>query len=190
MTNTVEGKDSIAAMTAAIATGDERAFDRFYAAWFDRVHRYLLVIAAGWTEGARDALQETMLRAARSMKPFPTSGDLWNWLRRVAKNSFYDQLRREKRREAGLVRLSAFRSEPEDLSGDKDASAAELKEHLAACLATLPKEERDLVAGKYFEAKSGETLARDLDLTTKAVESRLARIRKKLKAKIMKRLER
>jgi RNA polymerase sigma-70 factor (ECF subfamily) len=186
---TVTGQDEAAAllaMTSKIGKGDEAAFNRFYEIYFSRLLRYLLVVSGGWEEVVHDALQETMIRILRNMKPFQDPGAFWNWLRRLARTAFIDQVRKA-RRDAMPLPLAAFeRIRDGEATGDPDA---ELEAHLAACLENLEPAERSLIEGKYVEGQSYEDLARLLDTTPKAVESRLARTRKKLKTMILERLK-
>jgi RNA polymerase sigma factor (sigma-70 family) len=85
----------------------------------------------------------------------------------------------------------SLRTETDLVSTQADQDYAnELKTQLHACLAQLEQAERRLVQGKYLEGKSYELLAREHGLTPKAIESRLARIRKKLKSLMLRRLKR
>jgi RNA polymerase sigma-70 factor (ECF subfamily) len=61
---------------------------------------------------------------------------------------------------------------------------------LESGLEALPFEERRLAEAKYFERRSVRELAEELGLSEKAVESRLGRIRHKLKAAILEGLKR
>jgi RNA polymerase sigma factor (sigma-70 family) len=177
--------DEVLAVTSAIAKGDERAFDRFYAAFFDRLHRYLLLRSGGREEAVRDALQEAMLRVIRYMKPFPDNGALWNWLRRIAASALIDQVRKEQKLPRALTRTpDALEAKP----GDEDPDAV-LERILSDCLAALSTEERGLVEGKYFEGRSHDAMAIEAGVSPKAVESRLSRIRKKLRSMILERLK-
>ena len=63
-------------------------------------------------------------------------------------------------------------------------------EHLGHCLNQLDPMEHALIQGKYLEDKSYATLAQEHGLTPKAVESRLGRIRQKLKTLMLARLAR
>ena len=46
------------------------AWRTFYDAYFDRLWRYLLVVAAGNEDAAREALQATLIRVTRHIKVF------------------------------------------------------------------------------------------------------------------------
>lgn len=177
----------VPALSTAIARGDHAAFECLYHAYFGRLYRYLLVCSGGWEEGVQEAMQETMIRVVRHMKPFQDEAGLWNWLRRIAHTALIDQVRKARR--AGT--LMSLRTETDLVSTQADQDYAnELKTQLHACLAQLEQAERRLVQGKYLEGKSYELLAREHGLTPKAIESRLARIRKKLKSLMLRRLKR
>ena len=75
----------ISGLTRAIQRGDPAAFAQFYGVYFPRLYRYLLVSSGGWEEGVQEALQESMIRVVRHMKPFAAEADLWNWMRRIQK---------------------------------------------------------------------------------------------------------
>lgn len=56
-----------------------------------------------------------------------------------------------------------------------------LNQLLERHVALLPAEERELVEQKYFGHRAVRDLANELQTTEKAVESKLSRVRKKLK---------
>lgn len=181
-----QGGGALRSLTESIVKGNEEAFNRFYALYFDALYRYLLLVSGGLEEAARDSLQETMIRVIRYMKPFDDASAFWNWLRRIAKSSFIDQMRKTKRHD-GLIPFSALeKTLDETAQADPDAT---LENILAGCLKRLRPDEQDLIEGKYMQSRSYAHLAEQLGVTPKAVESRLARIRRKLKAMILERLE-
>ena len=171
--------DTILTMTTGIAKGDEGAFNRFYDAYFPRIHRYLLVLAGGREEMVKDAVQDTMFRVIRYAKSFDGEAGFWNWLRKVSKTALIDQARRRKR----SLTISSL---PE--VNEKEGSIV-LLEHLSFGLKKLERKDRDLIEAKYLQNKSYEDLAREYHLSPRAVESRLGRIRKKLKALILERMK-
>lgn len=176
----------VSGMCAGIAKGDEASFNRFYGDYFDKIHRYLLIIANGREDVVNDAMQDTMIRVIRYMKPFDDEPSFWNWLRRIAKSAFIDQLRTRKQMnpEASLPSMRAVEADERGTDPSE-----ELKGHLSSSLAMLDAKDRGLVEGKYLEERSYEELARNRGITPKAVESRLGRIRKQLKALIMERMK-
>jgi len=174
-------------MTSRIAKGDEAAFNQFYRLYFNRVHRYLLVKARGWEDGVNDALQDAMIRFIRHMKPFHDAGAFWNWLRRIARSALIDQARKRRNPNVQITPLTLA-----NLANGRDEAdpSGEMKNHLARSLEGLEGEDRTLIEDKYFHDKSYSTLAQNLGITAKAVEGRLARVRKKLKDMILEQLKR
>jgi RNA polymerase sigma-70 factor (ECF subfamily) len=166
-------------MAGGIRRGDERAFDAFYAAYFERLYRLLLVLGRGHEDVVRDALQETLVRVLKHIRPLPDERALWRWLTRVARTALIDQGRR-----GGAARRTQVPLDPlvEDLARpDDDAHEQALLDSLAHALDRLPADERALIEGHYLDGAPQHVLALDHDTTRKAIECRLARIRRKLR---------
>lgn len=156
------------------------AWRTFYNAYFDRLWRYLLVVSAGNEDVAREALQATLVRVARHVKVFADEVVFWSWLTVLARTAFADE---SKKRRRYFSFLDRFTSHPNvELDGAADAQADErLRELLERHVALLPPDERKIVEQKYFAHRSVRDIADELQTTEKAVESKLSRIRKKLK---------
>jgi RNA polymerase sigma factor (sigma-70 family) len=175
----------MARLTAGLAAGDEAAFREFHAAYFDRLLRYLLVILQGDEAGARDALQETLLRVARHARRFETEAEFWGWLTVLARSSALDAGRKQSRYWATLKRFMLGQSEAE-LVDPFAANQAALHESLERGLQELDPLDRQLIEAKYFEQTSVAELAAHTGLSGKAVESRLHRARQQLRARLKK----
>ena len=170
-------------MAAAILEGDRTAFNRFYDLYVDRLYRYLLVIAPRDEPLIREALQETMLRVLRHMKPFEREAVLWGWLTRVAKSVLFDLLRRQKRR---LARETFFSDEPAATQPFSEETAEDrLMDALRNVLTRLSESERAIVESHYFQGLPQAALADEMGLSRKAVEGRIARVRRKMKTMIL-----
>jgi len=173
-------------MTARMANGDEAAFKEFYECYCDRLFRYLLLLTRGNEDLARDLLQVTMAKVVRGLRKFSNEAHLWNWLATIARNSFIDSLRRTQRAPQ-LVPLL-----PDDAPGTpmvpSEESDAPLFDALDCCLIELEADYQALIEAVYFKGGSQHSVAEQQNTTPKAVESKLARLRKKLRAAILKRL--
>src|SRR5688572_20287637 len=88
---------AVDALTAQMKAGDEDAFRSFYDLYCDRLFRYLIVLCRGDEDLARDLLQTTMLKVVRSIRPFTNETEFWNWLAVIARNSFFDHVRKSRR---------------------------------------------------------------------------------------------
>jgi RNA polymerase sigma-70 factor (ECF subfamily) len=167
-----------------MVAGDEMAYRAFYDAYFDRLSRYLLVVTAGNEETMREALQSTLVRVVRHIKIFTTEAALWSWLTVLARSAFADQQRRRRRYLAFLDRFTAYRRAEREGASDERVEER-LQFLLERSVALLPADERQLVEWKYFERQPVRQIAETLQTTEKAIESRLARIRRRLKDSVL-----
>ena len=172
------------ALTRRMTEGDELAYCTFYGAYFNRLSRYLLVVTAGDEDTAREALQSALLRVVRHIKVFPTDAVFWSWLTVLARSALSDQTRKRRRYLAFLDRFTWHAHAQQTAPGDPQADVR-LLGLLESGLQALPFDERCLAEAKYFERRSVRELAGELKLSEKAVESRLGRIRRKLKTAIL-----
>lgn len=167
-----------------MAKGDESAYRTFYDGYFHRLSRYLLVVTAGDEEAAREALQAALVRVVRHIKPFPDEAVFWSWLTVLARSALSDQTRKRRRYLAFLDRFTQHARVQQAVSDDHEADAR-LLAFLERGTAALPDEERDLLQRKYFTRRSVREIAAELQTSEKAVESRLVRIRRKLRATVL-----
>ncbi|HMJ65040.1 MAG TPA: sigma-70 family RNA polymerase sigma factor [Candidatus Binatia bacterium] len=175
----------IEALTARMKAGEEDAFAMFHELYCDRLFRYLIVLCRGDEELSRDLLQITMLKVVRSVRRFTSEAEFWNWLAAIARNSFFDFLRRTRRmprmEPLSFQHTADFSSPPGN--GDEDAV---LEQALEQALAQLADEERTLIDSFYFQSGTYRSVAQQQDTSAKAIESRLARVRQKLRHSILK----
>jgi len=173
-------------LTGDMASGDENAYRTFHEAYFQRLYRYLLVVAAGDEDAAREAVQSTFLRVVRYIKPFDEETRFWNWLAVLARTALADQRRKGGRYRAFLERfIGHARTETQITPGSDGQADAQLLAALEERVRRLPADERDLVQRKYFARDSVRDIAASLQITEKAVESRLTRVRLKLKSEVL-----
>ncbi len=177
-------RQSIGRLTRAMADGDESAWRIFHDAYFDRLWRYLLVVAAGDEEAAREALQGAMIRAARHVKVFHDEQIFWSWLTVLARTALADEAKKSRRRLAFLERFSRHAEAAND-PGHDGAADEKLREWLERSVSALPPDERELVAQKYFARRAVRDIAAEWQTTEKAVESKLSRVRRKLRAAVL-----
>ena len=179
----------MAALTRRMVAGDELAYRSFYDAYFNRLSRYLLVVTAGDEDAAGEALQSALVRVVRHIKVFGSDTVFWSWLTVLARSALSDHARKRRRYLVFLDRFT-WHTRTEQLAPDNPEADSKLAALLETSLAALPFEERRLLEAKYFAHRSVREVAQELDLSEKAIESRLVRIRRKLKAAILEGLKR
>jgi RNA polymerase sigma-70 factor (ECF subfamily) len=173
-------------LTARMSRGEEAAFHEFYRLYFNRLLRYLFVVAGGREEIAREALQLAFVRVARHVRRFDSEAAFWNWLAVLARNCVADEMRKRNRYQSLLARF--FQQRPAGADWQDNDAGERLAELLQDGLARLPDGERALLERKYLNGEPVRGLAAEWKMTEKAMESHLLRIRRKLKAAILGRL--
>jgi RNA polymerase sigma-70 factor (ECF subfamily) len=164
-----------------VRRGDPEGFSRFYDLYSFRLYKFLLVLARGDEGQAREVCQAVVIKLAKRFEEFDEEPKLWAWLCTVAKNTFIDDCRARQRGQRFVPleeRLAQL---------DRD-SPNQLSELLRDALTLLTSEERELLQAAYVDERPLRELADASDQTCKAVQSRLARLRRKLKEQLLKNL--
>ena len=174
----------IRSLTRAIMKGDEAAFGEFHERFSGRLYGLLLYLTSGREEIAREILQITMIKVARKFRVFDHETALWAWLSQIARNKLVDHIREQSRlpKPVSIELLNSSSAAPE-------AAEAELLEWLECGLNELDEEERVLVESIYFQRRRQRDLADESGTTHKAIESKLARIRSKLRQFVLQKIK-
>ena len=175
----------LAALTASelsreIAGGNTAAFEEFYRRYAPRVYGLLMTLTNANDDLARDLLQVVMLRAARKFKQASSDDRMWGWLATITRNAVIDHVRsdeRRRRREQSATVPTALDLVAEGPARSDDLLVAALQE----ALAELSPEEHALIRSFYYDNEPQAAIAVNCDTTVKALQSRLARIRRRLK---------
>jgi RNA polymerase sigma factor (sigma-70 family) len=178
------GTPDVAALTRRLVAGDEAAYRLFYHAYFDRLSRYLLVVTAGNEDATREALQETFRRVVRHIRVFTDETVFWSWLTVLARSARSDEGRKRRRYLAFLDRFTQHAA-IEHTAANDETRIKDLNLILEQTLAGLPADERMLLEMKYFEHCSVREIAGRMQANEKAIESRLARVRQKLRHAVL-----
>lgn len=161
-------------------SGDVDAFNELMAAHEDRVFAVCLRMLRD-RQAALDATQETFLTVFRKADRYRAQAAFSTWLHRVAINTCYDHLRREKRR--GAASIPDHYDEPDRTAGD-EFEAVDVRGDIADALAELNPEYRAAVVLVDLQGLSLDQAAEGLDVPTGTVKSRLFRGRKQLAQKL------
>lgn len=131
---------------------------------------------------AEDVAQETFIRVWKAA-PRWRSGEarVSTWMCRIAINLCYDRLR--KRRDV----LTGTLPERADEAPDQEAamSRAETGDRIADAMAKLPERQRQAIELVHFQEMSNIAAAELMQVSVEAMESLLARGRRKLKALLL-----
>ena len=131
---------------------------------------------------AEEAAQDGLVKAWRALGRFREGAPFRPWLLRIVANEASNRRRSAGRRASLVLRAAA-----EEPSGDAAPSpeaellSAEQRATLLAAVETLPEEQRDVVALRYFLGLSEAEVAETLAIPQGTVKSRTARALERLR---------
>jgi RNA polymerase sigma-70 factor (ECF subfamily) len=169
-------EDDIVTLTRGLVRCDEDAWRDLHRRYFTRLRSQAM--ARGVPEGdAADVVQRVYLRVIRHAKVFESEESLLAWLACLTRCEAIDTTRRSRRRSWLGERFQQWQefSRPGEAA---DGGA------LDSALSTLEEGDRRLVSRHYVEGWSQEELAADQKTSIKAIESRLARLRRRLRKQL------
>ena len=171
-----------AALMEAVRNGDSRAFATI-------VQRYHVVLyRVAWRtlleeEAARDVVQEVFVKLWQRPTWLRDGGaSLRTWLCRITLNASIDARRR--RRPTEVLPTEDVAAEPSGGGHDEQLFAEWRRQLVHRLVAELPDHWRNVLLLCYFEELSHREAAGVLGISTKAVESRLARARRALRDRL------
>lgn len=164
-------------LVAACLGGEESAFEVLVGRW-DRKIRGAIYRIVGSEEEARDLCQEAFIKAYRHLGSFKQEARFSSWLYQIALNLSRDRLRRRKLRatvsldeldEGGHAMMESGPS-PFDVLEGRD-----LSRRVAAAVAALPEEQREVIVLKEYQGLTFLEVATVLDVPISTVKTRLYR---------------
>lgn len=170
----------VAPLTRRMVRHEELAYREFHDLYCGRLARYLFVVTGGNTDALPDVLQETFRRVVRHIRPFTDEAVFWSWLTVLARTAHVDEMRKRMRYRSFLDRFARHSHSETVTFLDPDA-APSLGRILEEALAELDDDDRRLIEAKYFDGCTVRELANGGYGSESAIESRLGRVRRKLK---------
>lgn len=171
---------SLDGWTRLLAAGDEAAWRSFHERYYVPLLRYA-AHRCGQSAAASEIVQDAYLRIARHAKPFTREADFWSWLCCIVRCVAIDYHRRIKRRSLLMEKYAHWCESQSNDGAEWHPSRKHALAPLHEALRKLPVEDAALLQRKYCEGCTTEEIARTFGTTPKAVEHRLARLRKQLR---------
>jgi len=172
--------------------GDRDALRQLY----ERYHRRVLALVVGMVrnpEDAREIVQDTFVRAFRSLDSFKGDSSFYTWLYRIAVNRAIDLQRRgSKFQRTEFDESIALGEEASSTSASFAASEdpfhavrnRELGRKISEAIESLTPDHRAVILLREIEGLSYEEISEVMDCSLGTVMSRLHYARKKLQAKL------
>lgn len=174
-------------LVAACRRGERWARRELFEAHNAAVFRALLALSAD-PAIAEDLLQETFLRAFRSMGGFRGHSSVRTWLLRIGTNAFYENRRRDRTRRRYVTQIDEEPGAPslrvvrDESAGTRDSH--ELRDLALRGLAALRSNDRTIITLHDIEGYRYTEIAEILDIAPGTVGSRLSRARERMASAI------
>ena len=166
--------DETASLTHGLSCCDERAWRAFHERFYPHLHN--LARARGVNDcDAPEIIQGVYLRVLRHAKVIRDVESFKAWLACLVRCEVIDQARHRGRRNWLNERFQQWQEERRD-TGGHDAG-----EPLEEAMRRLGENDRELIRRHYLDGWSQQQLADQQRTSVKAVESKLARLRKRLR---------
>jgi len=175
--------------------GDERAF----AELFTRHHGRLLMLALRYrltAQDAEDAVQQTMMKAWQGLGGFRGESRFATWITRVLMNEVFQSQRKRARMRLEEMESASLTAVLEAGSGltrrqisqEQRLLMMERNRLVHAALRSLPESLRSVLLLQFFDERSLEEIAAQMERPVATVKSRRHRARLELRKRFAKRL--
>lgn len=166
-------------ITLGMTRGDETAYSLFHQEYHPRIYRYVYVLVGGCEDAALDITQETLLRVVRYIREFHSEEVFWDWLTCLARSAAHDHRRKSGRWARWLQELW---SQPP--ASPPRRPEFDVTEYVQRAVALLPEDDQTLLADKY-SGRTTRELAQERGQTEGAIESRLVRLRARIREQVL-----
>jgi RNA polymerase sigma-70 factor (ECF subfamily) len=164
-------KDSIQhwnrCLEAVATTKDKATYMLFYDHFAPRLNSWLLGVTKD-AELAEELVQETMLTVWRKSGQYDSNkAAASTWLFRIARNLHVDHLRRLKVRTRADSMMLDVEPDEAEMQGGMHYDTARVRD----AIKQLPVQQAQVIYKSYFEGKSHQEIASDMDLPLGSVKS-------------------
>ena len=129
-------------------------------------------------EDARDIFQETLISAYTSLPLFKNQSSFFSWLCGIARHEIGDFYRKKKIKTILFSHLPWLEDlASEALGPEQTLLRKEVEEEIKKAMAKLSEGYREILRLKYYQGLTVAEIAKELNETVKAVESKLFRAR-------------
>ena len=173
--------DELKPLIAKAKAGDRAAFDELVKATYQRVHA-LAFRLTGNEHDADDVVQDTYVRAFRSLRKFRGDARFSTWLHRITANSASTMMGRSQRhRHDDIDSVIDLADHRDDSNPEFQLQNGAVGVRLRKALDNLPERLRNVVVLRDVHGMSHREIAEELDISEAAAKVRLHRARARLR---------
>ncbi len=166
-------------ITALLRDRDDRGMDELLRHYGPLI-RYVIAPILHNPQDREECLAETVMKVWDKIEQFCGQKGRFNaWVTSIARNSALNHARKNSAQGYGEELSESIPSQA--LTPEEQVLQRERREELRQALQYLSEKERVLFYRKYYYRQSTEQIAAEMDLTVRAVEGKLYRIKGKLR---------
>lgn len=174
-----------AALTRAIAAGDEAAFATFYRRWFAATLALARAASRRDETFCLDIVQGVMFAVCQRMPALRDDRAVRAWMAKAVGHATTDRLRDEQRRQRREQQVAAMRGEALAPEPWFSLLANERQQWLAARVQQLPAADQALLAARFGDSTSVAAAGATFGLTADGAHGRLRRVLTRLRSLAM-----
>lgn len=182
--NTTHGRDEAGPdIFAAVAMGDQSAFERVYRLYANRVYHYVLTLVGDPTV-AEDIVGETMIAVWRGAATFAGGSRPSTWIFGIARHKALDTLRRSGRRQREVGLDNAVDVPVQEETAFDSVHRKQMEAVTKRALAILSPEHQEVLRLVFYEELPYEEIARLLSIPHNTVKTRVFYAKQQLKRQL------
>ena len=166
----------------SVLAGDIDRFGLLVDRYQDEFARYAKYMTGSEDEAA-DVIQESLVRAYRSLRQCGDRANFKGWLFRIVSNQCKTHLAKRRRRRLEPLSDEATQV-PSPADPEAETEGADVRWRVHQALQQLPTDQREALVLKYVEGLSLPEMAQALSASVSALKMRLLRGRRELLAKL------
>jgi RNA polymerase sigma-70 factor (ECF subfamily) len=175
----MEAFSDIALVTQVAMFHNKKAFDQLVRKYQSPVRRFFLNQTGGDQQLSDDLAQETFIKAYTHITNFKGISGFSTWLMRIAYNVFYDEKRKKRNVECGMLNENTKAADiPHSTLNTPHATS--LKMDIYAALALLKPDERTCITLQLIDGYPIDQISKITGMNDNTVKSHLKRGKDKL----------
>ena len=179
--NNAAGADWVAAIAKVAHEGDRQAFREIYAYFAPRIKAY--AINQGFSQHAEVLVQEVMTNVWRNADKYSDHlASVSTWIFTITRNQRIDLLRKMNRTKAELyIETEDLWQIPTEDTTIRSIQSLSTEKYMRESISTLPEEQMIAVRKVYYEGKTHQEVAEELNIPLGTLKGRLRLSLKKLR---------
>ncbi len=186
-------KENINFLIQNALSGDQKAYEALLKRYKNGIYNMIYQMIKN-REETEDIVQETFVKAFKSLDSYNDDYAFSTWLYKIAFNHCIDSIRKKKLKTLPIDKPIDLKEgqvhheiKDESYSPEKDLLYSEKKKMILETIEALPERYRQAILLRHQEERSYEEISQILNLPLGTVKARIFRAREMLKKKLMER---